>query len=29
MLFAPENREHLNAGWSGMYWDPLRKYLDS
>lgn len=27
--FAPENREHLSEGWPRMYWDPLRKYLDS
>ncbi len=26
--FPPENREDLN-GWSRMYWDPLRKYLDA
>jgi hypothetical protein len=27
--FAPEDREHLSEGWPRMYWDPLRKYLDS
>jgi activator of HSP90 ATPase len=26
--FPLENREDLNAGWSKMYWNPLRKYLD-
>jgi activator of HSP90 ATPase len=27
--FPPEDREALNGNWSRMYWDPLRKYLDS
>src|SRR5579859_5061971 len=27
--FAPEDREHLSEGWPRMYWEPLRKYLDS
>ena len=27
--FAAEHREHLNAGWSRMYWEPLKKYLGS
>jgi activator of HSP90 ATPase len=22
-----ENREHLDAGWPRMYWEPLKKYL--
>jgi activator of HSP90 ATPase len=26
--FPPEDREGPN-GWPSMYWDPLRKYLDS
>jgi uncharacterized protein YndB with AHSA1/START domain len=25
--FPEENREHLDAGWARMYWDPLKKYL--
>lgn len=27
--FDAEHREHLNAGWSRMYWEPLKKYLGS
>jgi activator of HSP90 ATPase len=27
--FAPKDKEHLSAGWPKMYWEPLRKYLDS
>jgi len=27
--FPPADREGLNSGWSKMYWNPLRKYLDS
>jgi len=26
--FPEENREHLDGGWSRMYWEPLKKYLD-
>ncbi len=26
--FPSESREGLNGGWSRMYWEPLRKYLD-
>lgn len=25
--FAAEHRDHLDAGWSRMYWEPLKKYL--
>jgi uncharacterized protein YndB with AHSA1/START domain len=25
--FPEENREHLDAGWLRMYWDPMKKYL--
>ena len=25
--FPEENREHLDAGWPRMYWEPLKKYL--
>jgi activator of HSP90 ATPase len=25
--FPDSNREHLESGWSKMYWDPLRVYL--
>jgi activator of HSP90 ATPase len=25
--FPEENREHLDSGWSRMYWEPMRKYL--
>ena len=25
--FPEENREHLDAGWPRMYWDPMKKYL--
>lgn len=25
--FPPDNREHLDAGWHKMYWEPLRRYL--
>jgi uncharacterized protein YndB with AHSA1/START domain len=25
--FADEHRDHLDAGWSRMYWEPLKKYL--
>lgn len=25
--FPQEMREHLEAGWSKMYWEPLRKFL--
>ncbi len=25
--FPEEHREHLDAGWARMYWEPLRKYL--
>lgn len=25
--YPDEHREHLDAGWSRMYWEPLRKYL--
>ena len=25
--FPEENREHLDAGWARMYWEPLKKYL--
>ena len=25
--FADEHREHLDAGWPRMYWEPLKKYL--
>ena len=25
--FPGENREHLDAGWPRMYWEPLKKYL--
>jgi uncharacterized protein YndB with AHSA1/START domain len=26
--FPEENRMHLDGGWSRMYWEPLKKYLD-
>jgi uncharacterized protein YndB with AHSA1/START domain len=25
--FPEENREHLDAGWPRMYWEPLKRYL--
>jgi len=25
--FAKEDRDHLDAGWPRMYWEPLKKYL--
>ena len=25
--FPEEHREHLDAGWHKMYWEPLRRYL--
>jgi hypothetical protein len=25
--FPDDNRDHLDAGWSSNYWDPLKKYL--
>ena len=25
--FPDGQREHLDGGWSKMYWEPLRKYL--
>src|SRR6266849_5209359 len=25
--FPEEHREHLDSGWSRMYWEPLQKYL--
>jgi activator of HSP90 ATPase len=25
--FPDDNREHLDAGWHKMYWEPLKKYL--
>jgi activator of HSP90 ATPase len=25
--FPEDNREHLDAGWHTMYWEPLKKYL--
>jgi uncharacterized protein YndB with AHSA1/START domain len=27
--FPEENRLHLDGGWPKMYWEPLKKYLDS
>ncbi len=27
--FPEENREHLDGGWPRMYWDPIKKYLQS
>lgn len=26
--FPEDNREHLDAGWYKMYWEPLSKYLE-
>jgi len=26
--FPEAEREHLDAGWKSMYWEPLTKYLD-
>jgi len=25
--FAEEHRDHLDAGWPRMYWEPMKKYL--
>lgn len=25
--FPDENREHLDAGWPRMYWEPMKKYF--
>jgi uncharacterized protein YndB with AHSA1/START domain len=25
--FPEENRDHLDAGWARMYWEPMKKYL--
>ena len=25
--FAEERRDHLDAGWPRMYWEPMKKYL--
>jgi len=25
--FPEDNREHLDAGWPRMYWEPIKKYL--